>query len=274
MRCVGEDRDSVWGLMLRAFAGASQLTEGDKVAEAQLKKLRGKLAKDWFAQLGWDAQKNDSPNTLQLRHTMLALTIASEDKHAIDEALDRFAHAEDISTIDAEIRSTILSTVVRHGKKSDINKLVRAYSNVSAEVQHDISGALTGTKDPDFANELILQALGEQGFVRAQDVMRWVALLLRNYYTRSIIWDWMVKNWDWLAMTLQHSKAFDYMPTYAAAVISTEAEAKKYNDLFEPLLTDKSLERNIKIGLADIAGRVAWRKRDEQAIKQWLANNV
>jgi len=66
---------------------------------------------------------------------------------------------------------------------------------------------------------------------------------------------------------------FDYLPVYAAGAISDKIWAKKYRDLFEPKLDNKLLERNIRIGLADIEARVAWRDRDEKLIKRWLTQN-
>jgi hypothetical protein len=84
----------------------------------------------------------------------------------------------------------------------------------------------------------------------------------------------MVNEWCWLERTLGDSKSFDYLPTYAAGVVSTPDWAAKYRELFEPKQDVKVLARNIKIGLADIDARVKWRQRDEAAIKQWLSSKV
>lgn len=265
-----ETRDGVWGLMTRVIGSSGQLTEGNEVAEAQLKQLRIRLAQDWYMKLGWDHKPKDDPNTLQLRQTIIGLMIAGEDPSAIEEALKRYRGAASLAVVDAELRSIILTAVVRYGTQNDRDTLLKAYKDQSSEIQHDISAALTATKDKNQAKKLIDAALGKNGFVRTQDVMRWLALMMRNYYTRDVIWQFMVDNWPDIEKTLNNSKSFSYLPTYAAAVISTEDWAKSYNDLFEPQLSKKTLERNIRIGQADIAGRIAWRKRDEPVITQWL----
>jgi aminopeptidase N len=266
-----EPRDAVWGLMLRVLAGAAQLTEGHAPSEKKLRQLRIHLAEQGYTKLGWDNQPKDDPNTQQLRHTMIALMVGGEDKSAINQALEIFTSAKNLEAIPAEIRNTVLAVAVRHGKSSYINLLKKAYASSNAELQHDITGALASTKKPDVAQKVIEQALGPKGFVRSQDVMRWLALFLRNHHVREVMWEFMIENWKWLAQTLEDSKAFDYLPTYAAAVISTPDWAQKYEKLFKPLLKNKTLERNIRIGLADIEARVAWRKRDEAAIQKWLA---
>ncbi len=266
-----EPRDAVWGLLLRVLSGASQLTEGHKTSEENLKILRANLAQHWYKKLGWDNAPDDEPNTEQLRHTMIALMIASEDKKAIEQALELYQSNKKFDDIPAEIRNTILAAAVRHGQSKVIDQLIVAYQTASAEIQHDITGALASTKNPKVAQRVIHEALGPKGFVRPQDLMRWLALFLRNHHVRSVMWEFMVTEWKWLAKTLQDSKSFDYLPTYAASIVSTPEWQEKYQALFKPLLKDKTLERNIRIGLADIEARVAWRIRDEEAIKQWLA---
>ena len=100
--------------------------------------------------------------------------------------------------------------------------------------------------------------------------MRWLAIFLRNHYIRDQVWDYMVSEWAWLEKTLTNSKSFDYLPTYCAAVVSTEAMAQKYKDLFVPLKDNKLLKRNIAIGLADIEARVKWRKTNQNEVEAWL----
>lgn len=266
-KCSREPRDSVWGLIARALGAANQLTEGNKIVEKQLNTFKTNLARYWYSKLGWEDSTTDDPNTKQLRHTMIALMTVSQDKNAIKEALKRYAAAKHLSDINAELRSTILIAAVRHGSKTVVPALLTAYQNASPDLQQDITVALTSTKKPDEARQIIAKALGKDGFVRAQDVMRWLAMFLRNYHTRDIAWDFMYKNWDWLQKTLGDSKSFDYLPTYAASTVSTPAGAKRYRDFFEPKRKIKTLEHNIKLGYADIEARVAWRKREEAKIK-------
>src|SRR3989344_321154 len=267
-----EPRDSVWGIIARAIGAASQLTEGDKTSEDQIKKLKLTLAKDWHKKLGWDDQTSDDPNTIQLRHTMVALMISGEDPVTIKEALLRYKNTKTLQDINAEIRATILVAVVKDGDKKEISKLLETYSLVGADIQQDITSALSATKDPEIAQHILSTALGPEGFVRSQDVMRWVALLLRNHHTRKVMWDYMVKEWDWLYEVLDASKGFGYLPVYCASVVSTKEWKKKYIDFFEPRKSIKAMQRNITIGLADIDARIAWRTRDEVAIKKWLEN--
>ena len=66
------------------------------------------------------------------------------------------------------------------------------------------------------------------------------------------------------------SKSFDYLPTYLAGAMNSKDWEEKYHALFDKHINNKVLERNIKVGYADIAARLAWRERDEQAIKDFF----
>ena len=269
-----EPRDSVWGMMVRTIASASQLTEGNEQSEKDIKKLKVKLAEDWYKKLGRNNKTGDDPNDKLLRHTVIALMIGGENEDSIKRAMAQYKKSKSLKELPAELRATILGAVVRYGPKNEWQKLLNAYEHESPELQQDICTALSLAKDPIAVKAILKKALGPKGFVRPQDVMRWLALFLRNKYSRAIAWEYMEKNWNWLEETLSASKSFDYLPTYCASVISTEKWAKKYKEFFVSKKQIKALSRNIAIGIADINARVAWRKRDEANIKQWLNNKT
>ncbi len=117
------------------------------------------------------------------------------------------------------------------------------------------------------------KALGAKGFVRSQDIMRWLVMYLRNHRTRQVAWQYLKDEWTWFYKTLGESKSFDYLPTYCASIVTIKQEYDNYIEFFEPKKLIKVMERNIIIGEADAAARVAWRKRDEKPILDWLKKN-
>jgi aminopeptidase N len=268
--CGEEDRDNVWALISRAIATASQLTEGNEATDDKIKSFKIDLSKNWYQKLGWEDHVSDDPNTKQLRHTIIAFMLGGEDQNAIKNALNIYNSNKDLMAMNAELRPSILSTAVRHGSKNVVADLIKQYVDAPADLQTDITSALSSTKDAKIAKDTLSQALGDNGFVRPQDIMRWLAMFLRSRYTRTVAWDYITSNWDWLEDTLAKSKSFDYLPVYCANVMNNKDWETKYHELFESKLTDKTLERNIKVGFSDISARVAWRERDEQAINNFF----
>ena len=268
--CSTEPRDSVWALISRIIGLASQLTEGDESTNKSIKKFRYNLAIDWHKELGWQDSKSDDINTKQLRHTALAYILSSEDGDAIAKAQEIYQQNKDIADIDSEIRPTILSAVVKHGGQAEVNNMILAYKSVPADVQVDIALGLSSTKSHELAKEILSKALGESGFVRPQDYMRWLATFLRNRYTRKAAWDYITTQWNWIEKTLGASKSYDYLPVYCANVITTKEYQEKFHDLFDSKLTNKTLERNIKVGYSTIQSNIAWRDRDELKLAKYF----
>lgn len=264
-----ETRDGVWSLMLRGLGAAQQLTEGDEAVLAAIKAFKYQLAHEQFNVLGWEDAAGDELNTKQLRHTMLSLMIGAEDTPTIEEALSRFESAKQLTDLPAEIRSTIMGTAVRFGKKSVVDKLLKAYPSCNAELQSDITAALAGTRDAKVAEHILTTALGDNGFVRAQDLMRWYVHFFRNHYTRDVMWGYFTKNWKWFEKMLSQSKSYDYLPTYTASSITTDAWLQKYEKFFKKL-DNKHLAHNVELGIADARSRIAWRKREEKSLADFF----
>jgi len=166
-----------------------------------------------------------------------------------------------------------MSIAVRFGEDSIVDQLIELHKEAtSPDLRSDISGALATTKKPGVARKLI-GLLKDPEHVRPQDLLRWYILILRNRHTRVVAWDWLVENWTWVEETFASSKSYDAYPRYSAGSFSTQQWLKKYEDFFKPMENELSLERNIKIGIKEIAARVTWRRRDQAAVESWLKEN-
>ena len=267
-----EDRFTVWTLIARIISGASHLTEGDEEAKKIIQKLRSSLAGEKLKKLGYDDLPSDDPNTTQLRSMMLSMMVSAEDRTTMEYIKSAMDTAKTPENLPSESRDIILSALIRDGDKALANTLIENYPSASSDMQLDTLSAISITRSPEFAKEILAKAVGETGFVRSQDTLRLMALFLRNHHIRDAAWAFMVDNWTTLNKIFNDSKSFDFLPTICASIVTTDEMAKKYRDLFEPLSNNKILKRNITIGLRDIESRVEWRKANEATIKQWLIN--
>ncbi|MBP9738255.1 M1 family metallopeptidase [Candidatus Saccharibacteria bacterium] len=269
-----ETRDAVWSLMASSFGTARALVEGDDDLDLKLKQTLASMIKLQYDRLGWDTVKSEDPNDSHLRVSAVALTIAGEDSEATAHALNLYEqHIDDLEQLPADLRSVILRCAVRNHDDHDavLSCLMSLYqSTASADLQLDITSALTQTKHSNDVAQYISEAISKGGFVRAQDFIRWIALLAGNHHTRDALWTFFEDNWPYVKQMLHNSKSYDYFPVYAARGLSTEGELQRYKDFFVPKLNEVILERNIKVALSDIQAKIAWRKRDEAKIVQWL----
>lgn len=270
--CPDEPRDAVWNMMSRVIGLSKTLVEGDSKTEDNIRKFQRELAKPYEKKLGWEKKPDEDSNDTLLRQTILGMLLSGEDKQTIDKLLSMHEKASNIEALPAEIRTLVLTAVVRFGNPGETDKLLDIYKNTpNADIQHSICAAVTEARDKKVIKDVIKQTIAEGGSARPQDIFRWFAYLMRSQYSRELAWQWLNDDWERLAKLFGGSKTMDYMPVYSAAPMSTPDWEKKYREFFTPHLSIRALERNINIGFSEIAGRVAWRKREEPKLKKYFA---
>ncbi len=273
--CQNEKRSAVWDMMTNIFASARLLVEGDSETEGQLKDRLAHLSRPLYKELGWDDNASDDPNQTHLRTIMISNLLAAKDQEAIKSALELYdTHKDSLQKLPGDLRTAILIAAVRHGEESVVTHLLDEYhSTQAADLQFDISVALTATERSEDAQRYFSEALGKDDFVRTQDFPRWLIRLLNNQFTRGISWAWMEENWDEIYERLSTMKSFDYMPLYIAKSLTTQKQLEQYKAFFEPKKDIAILQKNIEIGTNEIIARIAWRNRDEPKIKNWHKDN-
>lgn len=265
-----ERQESVWDVMSLCIADSRRLVETDDKAEKAMKAYVYGLVSKLFDELGWQKIETEPLNDTKLRSTILSLACYSEKTEIIAQALEQYASFKNLEDMPADTRHILLAMAIKHGKQPEFDKLFALYPDeLNAELQQDICGALSTTKNPENIAK-ILRNLTNPDFVRLQDVDRWIVYLLRNRWSRQAAWEWMTSNWAWIEENFASDKSYDNYPRYAASVFSTIEWQKAYTDFFTPQLEVTALKRNIELGVEEISGRVAWRERDEMKLVNWL----
>lgn len=139
----------------------------------------------------------------------------------------------------------------------------------SVDLQADITGAVTSSRDQNILDELI-ELLTDTKTIRQQDTIRWYVSLLRSREGREATWSWMRSHWNWIDATFASDKSHDYFPRYSANILSTEQQLDEYREFFMPLRSYPALVRAIDMGILDLEGRVTLIQRDIDAVQDKL----
>ncbi len=268
-----EESDPVWGIIGLVVGEARRFISLDATLEDDVKAFIRTLIAKQYKRLGWQGEASESTADQKLRSLIIGLGAYAEYSDITAKATKLFAdYTEKDTALTPELRSTIMSIPVRDGDTKAVDFLVGLHDSTNnSELQSDICDALTDTKDPSVAAQLLVR-LKDSKLVKPQDVDRWLIYLMRNRYTRDVAWQWMVDNWAWLEETFGNDKTYDYLPRYAASVVSTRAYEKKFHDLFDSKINQPILKRNITLGGEEIATRLAWLERDLPAVQTFFKN--
>lgn len=266
-----ESNEKVWDTMALTISDLKRFVENDPTAEKQLRTFVGKLARRQFERLGWTAKPGESENDTKLRSTIIGCMAYSEDEAVIREAVALY-ETHGVDGLDSELRSVILSTVIRHSKDSrSVDALLETYRNTtSAELKGDITGAVTSTKNPKVIHSII-DLLTNTKLIRQQDTLSWYVNLLRNRDGRDATWQWLRSHWEWVEKTFASDKSHDYFPRYTASILSTRTQLHEYRAFFTPLRSNPALVRAIDMGLLDLEGRIELIERDGAGVAKALS---
>lgn len=264
----GEENESVWGAMALAIAEGRRLVENDP-CEDKLDGLIQNLAMPLVKKLGWDDAPSDSAQTLRLRGLVLSLAAGAKVPEILDEGLKRFTSFKSPSDLSPTIRSVVFFIGARYGSDADFLKLLKLHNeNTNADERDELAGGLTSTKKPEHYTKLLNMLTGDE--IRRQDLMHWWVWLLRNRYSKQAAWDWLVNHWDWIEKEFAGDKSYGFYARYAGSIYSRDEELKKFSDFFVPKKDVIALSRDISLGEQEIKSRIAWRARNEAAVKAWL----
>lgn len=264
-----EDSEHVWGSLSGALAELRKFVEDDAAAEQTLRQLAARIARRQYERLGWDALPGESESDTNLRSTVIALMLYSEDPTAIETAASLY-HAAPLENLNPDLRPLILKSIARHGDESVVDELVEYYKNTtSAELQVDISIGVTATRIPSKLLEL-LDLLRDTSIIRSQDTRRWYIQLIRSQEGRALSWQWIRDNWQWILDTFGGSKDYDEFPRRTAAALTTRQQLDEYKLFFEPKQDEPSLTRAISMGVSEIEGRIALIERDKDEVRAAL----
>lgn len=273
LSAYGQERsESVWSAISVALSETRKLIEGDEKSDADLDGFIANLVTELLKDFEWDDKPGDSAQTLRLRGLVYSLAASGKIKSVLDEGLERFRKAKLPSDLPASTRSVMFFIATRYGGNDDFKKLLDLYRTIdSADEKDEIASGLTSAKVATRYRQLI--AMLDTDTIRRQDLMHWYVWLLRNRYSRSETWQWLIDHWDWIVKEFASDKSFGYFARYAGSVFSTAAEQKQFNSFFGPKKQIIAMSRNITLAEQEIASRIAWRQRNETAVKRWLANH-
>lgn len=268
----GEQSDNVWGAIAVAVAESRRLIESNEPAEEKLNALVRKLVTPLVEELGWDDKPDDTASQLHLRSLIISMAAGARLQSVLDEGAKRFADFTKPEDLGASIRSVVYYVGARFGTAKDFAKLLTLHNKSdNAEDRDELAGALTSVKEADKYQQLLAMLTGTK--IRRQDLMHWYVWLFRNRYARSEAWTWLTQHWDWIEKEFASDKSYSYFARYGGSIFSRPAEYVQFVDFFGPKKSIVALTRDITLAEQEIASRIAWRKRNESAMLEWLETN-
>ena len=267
-----ETNQAIIGKVAGLTAGLDRLVDLNSDEQAALRQFVSGLFKGQFTRIF--RGHTDDINDTKARPIILSRLIYARDKQAIAYCDDLYQqHTADISQIDSNLRSVVLSAEVRLARPGVFDQLWELYLSVQdVELRLDICSALTATTDLSQADKLLTGST-VTALIRPQDNYYFISGLMANRYTRSTAWHWIRHNWSWIEEVFGGDMNYDSYVQVAGHHLSTDDQLVEYDNFFRGI-NAPALSRTIKLGHNDIVQRLSWIKRNRPVLTDFLRREI
>lgn len=249
------------------------MDEGSE-AQAEFKALVNRLMQKNYDRLGFEPQVGESDEDEMVRQKSISLMLYADNADAVAKAEEIFdAHKENIESIPASIRLSVLANQVKHAETEELVSLyLDCYVKTNdGNFRRQLAAALSNTKEKATV-ERILGELKNKDVVKPQDLaMSWYRPFLNKDFSQGAFWNWACENWDWITSALGGDMSFDKFVIYPANTFKTPERLEEYKAFFEPQLDDMAISRNITMGIKEISARINLINTSKAAVESALA---
>lgn len=267
-----ETNQAMIGKVAGLTAGLDRLVDLNSDEQTALRQFVSGLFKGQFTHIFQG--RTDDINDTKARPIILSRLVYARDEQAIAYCDDLYQqHVADISQIDSNLRSVVLSTEVRLARPGVFDQLWELYLSVQdVELRLDICSALTATTDLSQADKLLTGSTVTT-LIRPQDNYYFISGLMVNRYTRSTAWCWIRHNWSWIEEVFGGDMNYDSYVQVAGHHLSTDDQLVEYDNFFRGI-NAPALSRTIKLGHNDIVRRLHWIKRNQPILTDFLRQRL
>lgn len=267
-----ETNQAIIGKVAGLTAGLDRLVDLNSDEQAALRQFVSGLFKGQFTRIFQG--RTDDINDTKARPIILSRLVYARDEQAIAYCDDLYQqHVADISQIDSNLRSVVLSAEVRLARPGVFDQLWELYLSVQdVELRLDICSALTATTDLGQADKLLTGSTVTT-LIRPQDNYYFISGLMVNRYTRSTAWRWVRHNWSWIEEVFGGDMNYDSYVQVAGHHLSTDDQLVEYDNFFRGI-NAPALSRTIKLGHNDIVRRLRWIKRNQPILTDFLQQRL
>lgn len=267
-----ETNQAMIGKVAGLTAGLDRLVDLNSDEQAALRQFVSGLFKGQFTRIFQG--RTDDINDTKARPIILSRLVYARDEQAIAYCDDLYQqHVADISQIDSNLRSVVLSAEVRLARPGVFDQLWELYLSVQdVELRLDICSALTATTDLGQADKLLTGSTVTT-LIRPQDNYYFISGLMVNRYTRSTAWRWVRHNWSWIEEVFGGDMNYDSYVQVAGHHLSTDDQLVEYDNFFRGI-NAPALSRTIKLGHNDIVRRLRWIKRNQPILTDFLQQRL
>ncbi|TRY82201.1 hypothetical protein DNTS_003387 [Danionella cerebrum] len=227
-------------------------------------------------ELGWNDEGTQTERLL--REIVLGIACQMDDQEALDQASDIFNKwiTGAISSVPVNLRLLVYRYGMKNsGKEESWEIMFQKYLSATLAQEKDkLLYGLASVENIALLNKL-LEATKDESIVRSQDVFTLVQYVSRNAKGKTMAWDWMTLNWDYLVSRYTiNDRNLGRLPSRITTTYNTDLQLWKMEHFFALHPNAGAGEMARKQALETVKNNIEWMKRNQEEIRLWLESYV
>ncbi|XP_077093480.1 glutamyl aminopeptidase [Siphateles boraxobius] len=266
----------VWDRVSTSISYVRDMLANDEELYLKFQKLFRNHVQKISRELGWNDEGTQTERLL--RETILDLACQMNDQEALNQASYIFNKWIDgtISSVAVNLRLLVYRYGMRNSK-SERSWEIMFQKYLSASLAQEKDKLLYGLASVENVTLLhrLLEAAKNESIVRSQDVFSLVQYVSRNPNGKTMAWEWMTLNWDYLVNRYTiNDRNLGRLPSRITSTYNTELLLWKMEHFFALNPNAGAGEMPRKQALETVKNNIEWMRRNHEEIRVWLMNNV
>ncbi|KAI0484343.1 peptidase family M1 [Xylariaceae sp. FL0804] len=278
----GEERSYlVWSQVLGALGLVKTIFSDDETIREGLKKFSLKLIGNAVDRIGWEYPAQEDYLTTLLRKRLLLSAVNNDHPAAMEKALSLFdAWVSKGTPINPNLRTVAYRAAIKAKPAVAVDALMKEwYNGTSIDGTVTCLTALGQTRDVGLIENTLFPFLFNLSppappaqSVPASDMHSLGSSLATNSTARPLQWKFMQEHWDQLTAKMANPVVLDRFVKISLNKFTDAAYVDEIEAFFRGRDTS-AFDRTLEQVKDAIRGRAAYRQRDADKIREWLAAN-
>ncbi|XP_063166501.1 glutamyl aminopeptidase isoform X2 [Candoia aspera] len=262
-----------WQRAVVAISYIGHMFEDDNTLYPKFQKYFGSLVKPIANKLKWENDEDHIKSLLST--TVLEFACNMDDPEALWNASSLFKQWLTGTSPDVNFRLLVYRFGMQHsGDEQAWNYMFQKYQNTTlAQEKEKLLYGLASVKNITLLNRF-LNCIRNTSLIRSQDVFTVLRYISFNSYGKTMAWDWVRLNWEYLVKRYTlNDRNLGRLISRITGTFNTELQLWQMENFFERYPNAGAGEASRKQALETTKSNIEWLKQYRDEIAAWLESS-
>uniref|UniRef100_A0A8C8RPW2 Aminopeptidase n=1 Tax=Pelusios castaneus TaxID=367368 RepID=A0A8C8RPW2_9SAUR len=261
-----------WQRVISAVSYLRDMLEDDKELYPKFKAYFRSLVKPTASKLGWKDDETGNHVIRLLRAALLGFACSMDDADALNNASSLFYSWLNGASPPVNLRLLVYRYGMQNsGNETSWNYMFQKYQSTSlAQEKEKLLYGLASVKNITLLDRLYLKYIYNTSLIKSQDVFTVLRYISYNNYGKTMAWDWLRLNWEYLVSRYTINDRNLGRIVSITQMFNTDLQLWQMENFFEKYPDAGAGKAPRKQALETVKNNIEWLKQNKGEIEAWL----